>query len=102
MTAGQFRGRGPDGVMRPAEGDQVRRLADIDSPEVAAGQANAMVDDLGQFFYPDSPEDAAWFAEQHGARPLSDSAFPSAFTVTERTGPPPIVKAWLNRERPTR
>lgn len=32
----------------------------------------------------------------------SDEPFPSAFTVTERTGPPPVVEARLNRERPTR
>jgi hypothetical protein len=27
-----------------------------------------MVDDEGTYFYPDGPEDAQWFMEEHGAR----------------------------------
>lgn len=49
---------------------EVAVLPRIDSLEVAAMRGNAMVNDDGDVFYPDSPEDAEWFAEQHGARPL--------------------------------
>lgn len=39
---------------------------------VAAAQPHAMVNDAGEVFYPDDPDDAAWFAEQHGAYPLTE------------------------------
>ena len=42
----------------------------------AATQPHAMVDDDGGVFYPDGPEDAAWFAEMYGARPLDPQVFP--------------------------
>lgn len=32
---------------------------------------NAMVNDAGDVFYPDSAEDADWFAWEHDARPLN-------------------------------
>jgi hypothetical protein len=40
----------------------------ITGPAAAAGQPHAMVNDEGDYFYPDGEEDAAMFAEQHGAR----------------------------------
>lgn len=54
-------------------------LPRIDSLEVAAQQPNAMVNDAGEVFYPDGPEDAEWFARKHGARLMSDT-WPSTFT----------------------
>jgi hypothetical protein len=42
----------------------------VHSLEVAATQPHVMVNDDGDVFYPDSPEDAAYFAEHHAARPL--------------------------------
>lgn len=47
---------------------ETRQARRIDDADVAAGERHAMVDDLGQVFYPDGPEDAAEFAEFHGAR----------------------------------
>jgi hypothetical protein len=55
-------------------------LPSIHSPEHAATQPHAMVDDDGCFWYPDSPDDAAYFAKHHGARPLNPDAFRNAFT----------------------
>lgn len=52
----------------------------IDSPAVAATQPHAMVNDAGDVFYPDSPEDAAWFAAEHNARPLHPDAEESKAT----------------------
>lgn len=49
-------------------------LPRIDSIEVARQQPNTMVNDDGEVFYPDSDEDATWFAEQHGARYLDTLA----------------------------
>ncbi len=40
----------------------------IHCPAVAQTQPNAMINSDGEKFYPDCLEDAAWFAEQHGAR----------------------------------
>lgn len=51
-------------------------LPRIDSLEVARSQAHAMVTDSGDVFYPDDEEDARWFAEEHGARPINVDAFP--------------------------
>jgi hypothetical protein len=48
-------------------------LPQIDSAEVARHQPNAMVNDAGEVFYPDSDDDAHWFAEQHGARYLNQN-----------------------------
>lgn len=42
----------------------------VDCPTVAASQPHAMVNDAGEVFYPDGPEDAAYFAEHHGAHPI--------------------------------
>lgn len=42
----------------------------VTCPAVAAGQPQAMVNDDGEVFYPDGPEDADWFAAHHEARPL--------------------------------
>ncbi len=44
---------------------------EVDSIEFARTQPHAMIDDLGQVFYPDNDEDAAEFAREHGARYLS-------------------------------
>jgi hypothetical protein len=46
-------------------------LHGIDCHQVAAAQPNAMVNDVGDVFYPDNPADAAWFASEHDARPLN-------------------------------
>jgi hypothetical protein len=35
-----------------------------------------MANDVGDVFYPDSEDDALWFADQHDARPLNPSRFP--------------------------
>lgn len=45
----------------------------------AVGQPHAMVGDDGAMFYPDDAEDAAYFAEHHGARPLDPTAFEAVF-----------------------
>lgn len=47
------------------------RLPSIHDPAVAATEPHAMVNDDGEVFYPDGAEDAAYFAEHHGARPLT-------------------------------
>lgn len=46
-------------------------LPSVHSLAVAAQQPNAMVNDEGDVFYPDGPEDAEWFAREHGARPMT-------------------------------
>jgi hypothetical protein len=51
-------------------------LPHINSLEAARSQPHAMVNDQGDVFYPDSEEDARWFAEEHGAWPLDAAAFP--------------------------
>lgn len=38
--------------------------------EVACLYPNAMINGLGEVFYPDSAEEATWFRVQHGARPI--------------------------------
>lgn len=43
----------------------------VESLDVAATQPHAMVNDAGDVFYPDGPEDAAEFAAEHGARFLN-------------------------------
>lgn len=45
-----------------------RRLTSITGCDSAEDQPHAMVNDEGDYFYPDDEEDAAMFAEQHGAR----------------------------------
>lgn len=50
----------------------------IDCATVAATQPHVMVNDDREVFYPDGPEDAAYFAREHGARFLND---PHAFTL---------------------
>lgn len=42
---------------------------------VAATQPNAMIDDDGDVYYPDNPEDADHFALHYGARPLDPDGF---------------------------
>jgi hypothetical protein len=42
-------------------------------------QANAMVTDSGDWFYPDDAEDARHFAEGHGAEPANPDAFRAMF-----------------------
>jgi hypothetical protein len=54
-------------------------MADLprtESLDVALSQPHAMVNDSGEVFYPDGEEDARWFADEHGARPLNADAFP--------------------------
>lgn len=51
-------------------------LPRIDSLQATAQQPHAMTNDQGEVFYPDSDEDAQWFTEQHGARPLNPAIFP--------------------------
>lgn len=46
----------------------MRELPRIGSIEVARRYPNAMINDAGEVFYPDSDEDAAWFRAEHGAR----------------------------------
>lgn len=48
-------------------------LPSVHDPTVAATQPNAMVNDAGDVFYPDSAEDAALFASWHDARPVTDA-----------------------------
>lgn len=57
--------------MRP----RPRRLPSI--TDLHSDQPNAMVNDAGEAFYPDDPEDAAWFANEHGARFVNDDPFSS-------------------------
>lgn len=45
-------------------------LPSLHDPRVAAAFPNAMINDVGEVFYADNPDDAAWFAEEHGARPV--------------------------------
>lgn len=40
---------------------------------------NAMVNDLGDYFYPDSIDDALIFQDDHGARPVDRIAFAEWF-----------------------
>lgn len=54
-------------------------MADLprtESLEVTLSQPHAMVNAQGEVFYPDDEEDARWFADEHGARPLDASDFP--------------------------
>ena len=46
-------------------------LHDVDCLTVAATSPNAMINDAGDVFYPDNPDDAEWFAWEHDARPLN-------------------------------
>jgi len=48
----------------------------IDALEAAQSSPNAMVNARGDVFYPDDGTEAAWFAIEHGARPLSPDRFP--------------------------
>lgn len=41
---------------------------------VAAAHPDAMINDDGEVFYPDSPQDAAWFAAEHDAYPLAGAS----------------------------
>ena len=43
--------------------------------DLHAEQRNAMVNAAGEAFYPDSPEDAVWFAVEHGASFIRDNPF---------------------------
>jgi hypothetical protein len=36
----------------------------------------AMVNDAGDLFYPDGPDDARWFVVEHEARPVDPALFP--------------------------
>ena len=49
-------------------------LPQIGSMDVARQQPHAMVNDEGEVFYPDSDEDARWFAAEHGARYINQPA----------------------------
>lgn len=65
----------------------------VDCAVTAATQPHAMVDDLGQVFYPDSAIDMAWFAREHGARfmdPVAGAAWLAEVTddPTPTTGAP--------------
>jgi hypothetical protein len=51
-------------------------LHDVDCLKVAATQHNAMINDAGEVFYPDGPDDAAWFAREHDARPMHPEGLP--------------------------
>lgn len=53
-------------------GKMAGRSHNIDCIAVAKTQPHAMVNDEGEVFYPDSPEDAAYFAEEHGAVRLAE------------------------------
>ena len=46
-------------------------LLRIGSIEAAVAVPGAMLNALGDVFYPDSPEDAAWFEREHGAWPIT-------------------------------
>jgi len=64
----------------PEVGDQewarIRRTyADMSS--------NAMVNDQGDVFYPDSDEDVAWFTAEHGAYPARPETFPMRWQTKE-------------------
>lgn len=48
----------------------------IDCLAYSLTQWNAMLGDGGGVFYPDGPEDAEWFALEHGARPLNPERWP--------------------------
>lgn len=50
-----------------------RRLPAV--TDLHAEQHNAMVNANGEAFYPDSPADASWFANEHGARFLHPDPF---------------------------
>jgi hypothetical protein len=43
-------------------------LPSVHSAAAAADQPHAMINDAGDMFYPDGPEDAAEFNREHGAR----------------------------------
>lgn len=51
-------------------------LHDVECMTAAVTQRNAMVNSAGEVFYPDDPEDAAWFAIEHGAQPLHPEGLP--------------------------
>lgn len=51
-------------------------LPKIGSAEVASTSPNAMVNDQGDLFYPDSPSEADWFATEHQAYPVNQATFP--------------------------
>lgn len=42
---------------------------------VAATQPHAMINDSGEVFYPDNADDADFFAREHGARPVTATAW---------------------------
>lgn len=42
---------------------------------------NTMINDVGDLFYPDNPDDADWFIDQHGARWM----YPDRATMVEET-----------------
>ncbi len=46
----------------------------IHCPVGVADHPNAMINDAGDLFYPDTPADAAWFRKEHGARYLHPGA----------------------------
>ncbi len=48
------------------DGEPVPARPDVE--QAGVGQLNAMTNDAGEWFYPDDPDDAAEFAEHHGAR----------------------------------
>lgn len=47
-------------------------LHSIDCVITATEERHAMINDAREVFYPDGPEDAAWFAQEHGARFLNE------------------------------
>jgi hypothetical protein len=51
-------------------------LPRIDSLEAVRSASHAMVNKQGDVFYPDSEDDARWYAKGHDARPLNVNAFP--------------------------
>lgn len=55
-------------MTHPADADPLPR---IDSEVVAAAVPYAMVNDGGDVFYPDNPQDEAYYAAEHGARPVN-------------------------------
>jgi hypothetical protein len=59
---------------------------DLWSMEYARTVPGAMVNTAGDVFYPDGPDDAAWFAEEHGAWPIT-GADPGPVWNGEETDP---------------
>lgn len=62
----------------------------------AATQPHAMIDDDGDVYYPDNPDDAQHFADAYGARmldPTAGAAWLASFTDPPAPGTHPPVRA---------